>query len=477
MTGLDPINAVNAIISKHSGGNNKMKKGIKIAVAGSGISGLSCAYRLAEAGHDVTLFEANDYFGGHSNTVDVTLDGHTHGVDTGFLVFNKKTYPNLIALFAELKVETAATDMSFSVKLPLANRTLEWAGGNLDAVFAQRRNLVSPRFHRMLRDILRFNQHATKLALDAEAESSLDLEQKADHEMSLGRYLTQHNYSQEFRDWYLLPMAGCIWSCPTEQMLAFPLASFLHFCHNHGLLQINDRPQWQTVRGGARRYVDKMLARIPHKYLNTTIESVTRAISGDATKIIVQARHKEVISDFVFDHIVLACHSDQSLRILKDANATEKSILSSITYQPNKAVLHTDTKCLPKEKKTWSAWNYQSMQDGREPRVCVHYLINQLQPLPFKQSVIVSLNPIDAPDPDSVLGSFDYAHPVFDNKAIAAQRKLPSIQGKQNTWFAGAWTGYGFHEDGLKSGIAVAQAIMALPVKSAVITQQTLAVA
>lgn len=437
-----------------------MKMGIKIAVAGSGISGLSCAYRLAEAGYDVTLFEANDYFGGHTHTVDVTLDGYTHGVDTGFLVFNKKTYPNLIALFAELKVETAATDMSFSVKLPLANRVLEWAGGNLDAVFAQRRNLVSPRFHQMLRDILRFNQNATKLAIDADTKTNLELQAESDEGMTLGMYLTKHSYSAEFRDWYLLPMAGCIWSCPTEQMLEFPLASFLHFCHNHGLLQINDRPQWQTVRGGARRYVDKMLAKIPNKHLNTTIESVTRTTISNVTQVKVRTRHGSETSEQVFDHIVLACHSDQSLPILKDARATEKALLSSITYQPNKAVLHTDTSCLPKEKKTWSAWNYQSAQNGNEPRVCVHYLINQLQPLPFKQSVIVSLNPIDAPHPDHVLGSYDYAHPVFDAKAIAAQRKLPLIQGKQNTWFAGAWTGYGFHEDGLKSGQAVAEAIM-----------------
>lgn len=437
-----------------------MKMRMKIAVAGSGISGLSCAYRLAEAGYDVTLFEANDYFGGHTHTVDVTLDGYTHGVDTGFLVFNKKTYPYLIALFSELNVQTAATDMSFSVKLPLANRTLEWAGGNLDAVFAQRRNLVSPRFHQMLRDILRFNQNATKLAMDAEIKSSIELEAESDREMTLGMYLTQHGYSKEFREWYLLPMAGCIWSCPTEQMLSFPLKSFLRFCHNHGLLQINDRPQWQTVRGGARHYVDKMLAKIPNKHLHTAIESVTRTTISNVTQIKVQTRQGDSVNEHVFDHIVLACHSDQSLHVLQDARPTEISVLSAITYQPNTAVLHTDTSCLPKHKKTWSAWNYQSAQDSGEPRVCVHYLINQLQPLPFKQSVIVSLNPIDAPQPDSVLGRYDYAHPVFDAKAIAAQRKLSSIQGKQNTWFAGAWTGYGFHEDGLKSGLAVAQAII-----------------
>ncbi len=416
---------------------------MKIAVVGSGISGLSCAYRLSAAGFDVALFEANDYFGGHTHTVDVTLDGATHGVDTGFLVFNHKTYPNLVRLFAELEVETVATDMSFSVKLALAARTLEWAGGNLDAVFAQRRNAFSPRFHRMLRDILRFNRQATLLALSGEQANG-----------SLGDFLIRHDYSAAFRDWYLLPMAGCIWSCPTDQMLAFPLSSFIRFCHNHGLLQVNDRPQWHTVKGGARHYVDKMLAQIRCKYLSTPVTSVTRSALGNLTKVKIEAGN----GVHLVDHVVLASHSDQSLRLLRDATTEERTLLSAIRYQPNRAVLHTDSSCLPTSRKTWSAWNYQSRQ-GSEPRVCVHYLINQLQPLPFQQAVIVSLNPIDPPDSDSILQAFDYAHPVFDAPAIAAQQRLASVQGQQNTWFAGAWTGYGFHEDGLKSGLAIAQSI------------------
>jgi predicted NAD/FAD-binding protein len=420
---------------------------MKIAVIGSGISGLSCAWRLSRSGYDVTLFEENDYFGGHTHTVDVTLDGVKHGVDTGFLVFNHKTYPQLTKLFAELNVETAATDMSFSVKLPLGKgkRTLEWAGGNLDAVFAQRRNILSPRFIRMLRDILRFNQQATALAV---SDQTVEVG-------SLGAYLKQHHYSEEFRDWYLLPMAGCIWSCPTEQMLAFPITSFIRFCHNHGLLQVNDRPQWQTVKGGARQYVEKMLADIPRKYLCTPVISVHRATLDNISMIKVEARN----GTHMFDHVVLAGHSDQSLQLLQDATMAERDLLSVIKYQPNRAVLHLDTSCLPENRKTWSAWNYQS-ESGKEPRVCVHYLLNQLQPLPFKQPVIVSLNPTHAPRADSVLGSFDYAHPVFDSAAVAAQHKLASIQGQQNTWFAGAWTGYGFHEDGLKSGLAVAHDIM-----------------
>ena len=253
---------------------------MKIAVVGSGISGLSCAYRLSKSGNDVTLFEANDYFGGHTHTVDVTLEGQTYGVDTGFLVFNQKTYPNLVALFGELQIETVSTDMSFSVKLPLGGRTLEWAGGSLDAVFAQRRNLLSPRFLQMLRDILRFNQQATAMA-----NSGADLTSG----ITLGAFLDQHDYSAQFRAWYLLPMAGCIWSCPTAQMLSFPLSTFVRFCHNHGLLQVNDRPQWQTVKGGARQYVDKLLAGISHAALDTPVTSIRRTTQADRTRIALSA--------------------------------------------------------------------------------------------------------------------------------------------------------------------------------------------
>lgn len=418
---------------------------LKIAVIGSGISGLSAAYRLGQVGHQVTLFESADYFGGHTHTVDVTLGGVTYGVDTGFLVFNHKTYPNLVEMFQRLDIETVATDMSFSVKFPLAKRTLEWSGGSLNTVFAQRRNLFNPRFIGMLRDILRFNEETTALALKPWYQ---------EYSQSLGHYLNAHHYSAEFRDWYLLPMAGCIWSCPTSQMLAFPLSTFVNFCHNHGLLQVNDRPQWHTVKGGARHYVDKILATIPDKRLNCAVHAVTRTKEVGGQQICVESDAGREC----FDHVVLAGHSDQSLRVLKDIAESEQRILSAVGYQANRAVLHTDESCLPANKKTWSAWNYQS-RNGAEPQVCVHYLINMLQPLPFRESVIVSLNPIDQPDPDKVIASYDYAHPVFDAAAIAAQGELDQIQGVRNTWFAGAWTGYGFHEDGLKSGLAVAQGI------------------
>ena len=421
---------------------------MEIAVVGAGISGLSCAYRLSQAGHAVTLYEANDYFGGHTHTVDVTLDGHTYGVDTGFLVFNHKTYPNLVALFEELRIETVSTDMSFSVKLPLGARTLEWAGGNLDAVFAQRRNALNPKFLRMLSDILRFNKQTTAMALVGEDLAS---------GISLGDFLQEHRYSEQFRSWYLLPMAGCIWSCPTEQMLAFPLSTFVRFCHNHGLLQVNGRPPWRTVKGGARQYVDKLLAGITATELNAPVTSITRRQNGSSHHVAVEAAQVTRL----FDHVVLASHSDQSLHLLKDPTEAEQALLSAVRYEPNRAVLHTDASCLPANRKTWSAWNYQS-ENGPTPKVCVHYLINQLQPLPFSSPVIVSLNPIDEPDPTCVIDQYDYAHPIFDAAAIAAQSRLPTIQGQQNTWFAGAWTGYGFHEDGLKSGLAVAKAINTL---------------
>jgi predicted NAD/FAD-binding protein len=240
-------------------------------------------------------------------------------------------------------------------------------------------------------------------------------------------------------------------------MMDFPLATFVRFCHNHGLLQVNGRPQWHTVKGGARHYADKTLATIADKRLNCAVHAVTRSSQLGAHQIHIEsAAGKEQ-----FDHVVMAGHSNQSLAVLKDISAGEHSILSAVGYQANRAVLHTDDSCLPQNKKTWSAWNYQS-RSGAEPQVCVHYLINMLQPLPFQESVIVSLNPIDAPDPAKVIASYDYAHPVFDSGAIAAQQELAHIQGQRNTWFAGAWTGYGFHEDGLKSGLAVAQAIHAL---------------
>ena len=423
----------------------------RIAVIGSGISGLSAAYHLRNQA-DVTLFEAGSYFGGHTHTVDVTLQSPqgmvTHGVDTGFLVFNERTYPGLIGLFAELQVQTSTSDMSFSVQTPRASgqRAMEWSGSNLNTVFAQRSNLLSPTFLGMLRDVLRFNTLANALA-----------DRGQDHALMqpLGEFLDTHKFGSAFRHWYLLPMLGCIWSCPTDQMLQFPVATMVRFCHNHGLIQVVNRPQWFTVTGGAKHYVEKLLQHIPHTHLQTPVERIER---NDIGVHVFTAGGAED-----FDGVVLACHADQALSLLAQPTPQEQALLGAIRYHPNKAVLHTDTSVMPKKKLAWAAWNYERATDlGLESsRVCLHYWINRLQPLPFSQDVVVSLNPVRAIDPSKVLGEYDYAHPVFDLAAIEAQSQLSSLQGQQNTWYAGAWMGYGFHEDGFKAGRDAALGILA----------------
>jgi uncharacterized protein len=428
-----------------------MSARMKVAIVGSGISGLAVAHAL-QGRADITVFEAGDYFGGHTHTVDVTLPTPqglvTHGVDTGFLVFNERTYPNLIRLFAELKVDTAKSDMSFSVKVPGARngQPLEWSGTNLNTVFAQRGNLFSPRFWRMLSDVIRFNALCTRIAR-AQSEEAL--------QQPLQDFLSTHRFSEQFRDWYFLPMLGCIWSCPTDQMLKFPVATMIRFCHNHGLIQVTNRPQWFSVVGGARQYVEKILAHVPDKRLNTPVRLVERDDQG--VRIVTDGRVEH------FDEVVIATHTDQALAMLREPSPNEQHVLGSIRYQANRAVLHTDASVLPANPKTWAAWNYEraTSEERESSRVCLHYLINRLQRIPFAQPVVVSLNPVQAIDPATVVGEYDYAHPVFDMKAIKAQQCLPLIQGLQRTWFAGAWAGYGFHEDGLKSGLQVGRMLLA----------------
>ncbi len=425
---------------------------MKIAVVGAGISGLSCAWRLAAA-HDVTLYEAGDYFGGHTHTVDATVDGITHPVDTGFLVFNHRTYPELTRLLDSLGVATVASEMTFSVRAGARHSGLEWAGTDLNSVFAQRKNLASPRFLRMLIDIVRFNRMATRLASRPAAP---------ENRLALGKFLKARHFSSAFMDWYLLPMAAAIWSCPKQTMLAFPVGTFARFCHNHGLLQVTDRPQWYTVKNGAREYVVRLLHALRDTRLLEPVSSIRRVRGASGAYQVEVTSAKGVAT---FDHVVLASHSDQSLAVLSDASALEQQILSAVRYQPNRAVLHTDETLLPGNTAAWAAWNYQceshAPNDGTEPRtdVCVHYLINKLQPVPWTRSVIVSLNPVSEPDPAHVLQRFEYSHPVFDAGAIDAQQRLVEIQGERNTWFCGAWTGYGFHEDGLRSGLEVATAL------------------
>ncbi|UUZ65927.1 FAD-dependent oxidoreductase [Polaromonas sp. P1-6] len=434
---------------------------MRVAIIGSGISGLAVAHTLHGLA-EVTLFEAGDYFGGHTHTVDITLPTPQgpirHGVDTGFLVFNERNYPHLINLFAELGVETAQSDMSFSVKVPdaLQGRGLEWSGCSLNSVFAQRGNLTNWKFLRMLGDIVRFNRIATRLA-----ESGAD----AAMMQPLGDFLRTKKFSDEFRDWYFLPMMGCIWSCPTDQMLQFPVATMIRFCHNHGLIQITDRPQWWTVKDGARHYVEKIIARIGDKRLNTPVRLIERDDQG--VRVITDGRAER------FDKVVLAAHSDQSLALLRDASPAEREALGAIRYQPNRAVLHTDASVLPQRKRAWAAWNYERAQEaGHESaqeltRVCLHYLLNRLQPLPFKQPVVVSLNPVREIARNHIMGEFDYRHPVFDMAAIRAQKDVAAMQGQQHSYFCGAWTGYGFHEDGLKSGLLVARLLLQAQAKAA----------
>ena len=440
----------------------------RIAIVGSGISGLAVAHRLRGLA-DITLFEAGDYFGGHTHTVNVTLPGKTigttvaalvtHGVDTGFLVFNERTYPNLISLFSELGVKTAKSDMSFSVQVPGQKpgaAGLQWSGSSLNSVFAQRGNLVNWRFLRMLRDITRFNRITTALAT---ANADLGGSGQAALMQPLSAFLKDENFSVEFRDWYFLPMMGCIWSCPTDQMLQFPVATMIRFCYNHGLIQVTNRPQWWTVTGGAKHYVDQITAHITDKRLNTPVRLIERdgALPVGGVRITTDSQTEQ------FDKVVMATHSDQALELLVNPSSAEKRVLGAIRYQPNRAVLHTDASVLPSKKLAWAAWNYErAAHTQREStQVCLHYLLNMLQPLPFEQPVVVSLNPIKPINRALVLDSFDYAHPVFDVAAIAAQADVPRLQGLQNTYFCGAWTGYGFHEDGLKSGLNVARLLYA----------------
>ena len=408
--------------------------GARIAVVGSGISGLAVAWLLKDS-YQVSLIEAGSYFGGHSNMVDVTLNGMTHPVDTGFLVHNDLTYPNLIELFRHLKVDVHASDMSFGVSI--AEPDIEWAGTDLSTVFAQRRNLIRPAFLSMLRDILRFNKNAQRYLTEAQSNS-----------ISLEQLLDRERFGQTMRDWYLLPMAAAIWSAPVKDILEFPAAHFLTFCLNHRLLQIQERPQWKTVVGGSRCYVQKLVEQLTDVRLNTPVQRVERLADS---VLLHSSRGVER-----FDAVVLACHAPTSLALLDDAVPQEREVLQAFRYQENRAVLHTDIRLLPRRKKVWSAWNYLSQGGaGQEQPVAVSYLLNQLQALPFTQPVIVTLNPHIEPLPDLMLKELTYEHPILDAAAARAQEKLPSIQGLDRIWFCGAWAGYGFHEDGLKSALRV----------------------
>lgn len=412
---------------------------MRIAVIGSGISGNACAAALS-AQHDVILYEKRDRTGGHSATVDVDYDGTRIAVDTGFIVYNDLNYPNFVALLDHLGVKTEASDMSFSVSV--GNGDVEWAGTSLATVFAQKRNLASPRFLWMLREIMRFN-----------AASVADLAAGRLAGQSLGDYLSRQRFSRSFIEDYLVPMGAAIWSTPDADLLAFPAETFVRFFRNHRLVNF-DRPIWRTVSGGSREYVGRLVAPLAaagRLRLGDPVVEVLREPAGVSVRT--ASGHVDV-----FDQVVFAAHSDQVLATLADATDEEAAVLSAVRYLPNRVVLHRDAALMPRRRAVWSSWNYlrRSGYDARGP-VQVTYWMNRLQNIPERFPLFVTLNPIEPPADALTFATFEYDHPQFDAAAIEAQRRLPSLQGRDRTWFCGAWTGYGFHEDGLASGLAVAE--------------------
>lgn len=409
---------------------------MKIAVIGSGISGNSAAWLLSSR-HDVTLYEKRERTGGHSATVTVDHDGTPVSVDTGFIVFNRANYPNLCKLFAYLDVPTETTSMSFAVSLD--NGALEWCGDNFRSIFAQKRNLFSPRFLFMLKDILRFNARAKR-----------DLETGMLCGLTFGDYIVKRRISNTLRDNYIVPMIAAIWSTPAARMLDFPAESLIRFLDNHSLIHLQ-RPRWESVTGGSKVYVEKLLAKYRGRILlGTEVTSVARK---GGKVIITDSRG----GSQTYDGVVMATHSDQALRVLSDASEAEKSVLGAVQYRANAVWLHRDPSLMPKRRDAWAAWNYLgTRQESSKREISVTYWMNRLQNLDPARPLFVTLNPPRAPKQELTFALFDYSHPQFDVAALAAQTRLPSIQGENNTWYCGAWTRYGFHEDGLASGLNVA---------------------
>lgn len=403
---------------------------MKIAIVGSGISGLSVAHHLHPE-HDITVFEAGGHIGGHVHTHDVVLDGRHHAVDSGFIVFNHRTYPHYTQLLADLEVETQPSDMSFSVSCAVSG--LEYNGTSVNSLFAQRENLVNPAFWGMLRDILRFNREAPGLLRDGGGE------------IALGDYLERHRYGRLFRDYYILPMGAAIWSTDPARMMAFPARFFVRFFMNHGLLSLDDRPQWRVIRGGSRAYVERLVAPFRDRVrLSSPVRALIRHEDG------VEVRLADGTARF--DAVFLACHSDEALRLLADPTPAEREVLAAIPYQANEAVLHTDTRLLPRKRLAWAAWNYL-MPEGPGGRVCLTYDMNRLQSLDAHETLCVTLNATERIAPDRILARMTYHHPLFTPEGVAAQARHREIDGTRRTYYCGAWWRNGFHEDGVVSAL------------------------
>ena len=410
---------------------------MKIGIVGSGISGLSCAYFLDKS-HEITVFESEEKIGGHTATFDVQLDDKTYQVDTGFIVFNDRNYPNFVKLIEDLGIAKKNTSMGFS--LSDSETGIEYAGKNLDTIFAQRQNIFSWSFLTMLRDIIRFNKQAT----DDLKKNNIDPSE------NLGCYLTRNSYSKIFVDKYLVAMGSAIWSADWDNVLEFPAIFFVSFFHNHGLLSIRNRPQWHVIKGGSREYLAPLTSRFRDNILtNCRVTSISRQ---EKYKVRVQVENGQT---YFFDQIVIATHSDQALKILEDPLEEEKQILGAIPYQVNEVILHTDTQLLPKNPKAWSSWNYRLKSNNH--RATVTYNMNILQGISAPETFCITLNDSNSINASKILGKFEYQHPVFSFKACSAQKQWAAINGVSNTWYCGAYWGNGFHEDGVNSALNIAK--------------------
>lgn len=412
---------------------------MNIAIIGAGISGLTAAYYLREK-HNITVFESAPRIGGHTATVDIEHQGRDYAIDTGFIVYNDWTYPRFIELIDALGVDTQATEMSFSVRCDSSG--LEYGGNNLNTLFAQRRNLLRPNFHRMLHDILRFNREAVR---DLESGSIAA-------DTTLGECLTENRYGDAFTYQYLLPMGCAIWSASTESMIEFPLLFFTRFFNNHGLLSVNDRPQWRVISGGSKNYLEPLTRDFRDSIqLNARISSVRRR--QDAVELVLANGRIQS-----FDQVIFGCHSDQALQLLSDATQAERDALTAILYQSNEVVLHTDDALLPQRRLAWSSWNYW-LRERYQQRAVLTYDMNILQGIESDATFCVTLNATEAIDPNKIIETFNYSHPVFSLDSVAAAAKIDNFNGLNRSWFAGAYLGNGFHEDGVVSGRRVADAI------------------